>query len=437
MEYMENNKKKRNMIVAAVLFLIMLSIVSVVLLRNPQAVKQEMEAVTAEIGRNGEDETENETAVPEEIIANLEGVQQEIIAQNGQNRPLGIEERLQAMSLEEKIYQMFIVTPEALTGQKTVTSAGSVMKQSLEKYPVGGLIFFAKNIVAPEQTTNMLYNTQEYAKEIEGVPVFTCVDEEGGRVARVGNNAAFGVETFDSMRSIQDVDAAYHVGDTIGAYLSKLGFNFDFAPDADVISNEYNTVIGDRSFGSDPQTVTQFAAAVSKGLQNNNVLSTFKHFPGHGGTEGDTHEGFAYTNKTYDELKACEMIPFMAAAKNEVDAVMAAHISVPNLLGDNTPCSLSYTMITEILREDLGYSGLIVTDALNMGAIVNLYSAAEAAVMAVKAGNDLLLMPEDFQAATEGILQAVASGEITEERINQSVRRILKAKMSIMEWSSL
>ncbi len=340
-----------------------------------------------------------------------------------------VENILRNMTLEEKVYQLFIITPEALTGNKAVGAAGETTRKGLEKYPVGGLVYFSKNLKNPAQTKKMLQKTMEFSYEIEGMPLFICIDEEGGRVARVGNNPAFGVPKVGAMEKITNEEEAYAVGETIGAYLSQLGFNFDFAPDADVLTNQDNTVIGDRSFGRDPEAVTQMAAAVSDGLHSQGVLSTFKHFPGHGATREDTHEGFAYTEKTYEELLKCELKPFMAAGEKGIDAVMAAHIFVPSITGDEIPCSLSEKMLTDILREDLGFEGLIITDALNMGAITKKYSSAQAAVMAFEAGADMLLMPQDFVQAAEGILFAVQKGEISEERVDASLRRIIKAKL--------
>lgn len=333
------------------------------------------------------------------------------------------------MTLEEKVYQLFIITPEALTGVKTVTAAGETTRKSMDKYPVGGLIYFAQNLKNPEQTAKMLRGIMEFSYEMEGLPLFTCIDEEGGRVAKICRNASFGVDKIGCMRDVKDVDEAYAIGETIGAYLSKLGFNLNFAPDADVLTNKDNTVIGDRSFGEDPDRVTELAAAFSDGLHSRNVLSTFKHFPGHGATLADTHKGFAYTDKTYDELLKSELKPFMAAREKGVDIVMAAHISVPKVTGNDLPCTLSKKMITEVLRDDLGYEGIIITDALDMGAITQNYDSAKASVMALDAGVDMLLMPQDFKQAAQGILEAVKGGEISEERINESLRRIIKAKL--------
>lgn len=360
------------------------------------------------------DITETEPTLSEEEILNLE-----------------IDKILQQMTLDEKIYQLFIITPEALTRYETVTEAGETTKKSLQEHPVGGLVYFSKNLVNPEQTSKMLTNTLNYFYEIYGMPAFLCIDEEGGSVARIGNNKAFAVEKVPAMADISSKEEAYDVGCTIGRYLSDLGFNFNFAPDADVLTNSKNNVIGNRSFGEDAEQVINYATAVSDGLHSQNIMSIFKHFPGHGATTADTHEGFAYTDKTYEELLKDELQPFAAAGDAGVDGIMVSHISVPQIVGDNTPCTLSDVMITDILREDLQFNGLIVTDALDMGAITEKYSADEAAVMAISAGIDILLMPEDFEKAFTGIAKAVENGNITEERINESVRRIIRAKLLI------
>lgn len=338
---------------------------------------------------------------------------------------------LSEMTLEEKVYQMFIVTPEALTGYDVVNASTSITKGKLEQYPVGGLIYFADNIEEKEQTSDMLHNTTASALELQGMPIFLCVDEEGGRVVRVADNEKMGVENVGPMSEIEDKSQAYAAGKDIGTYLNELGFTVNMAPVVDVLTNEGNAVIGDRSFGSDPLLVKKYGDAYSDGLHSQNILSVYKHFPGHGATEGDTHEGYAYTNKTYDELKATELVPFADAEESGIDMVMVAHIAVPNVTGDNTPCTLSYKMVTEILRGDLGYTGLIVTDGMNMKAITDNYSSKEATVKAIQAGVDIVLMPEDFAGAVAGVLEAVENGDITEERINESVLRIIKKKLTM------
>ena len=207
----------------------------------------------------------------------------------------------------------------------------------------------------------------------------------------------------------------------------------DFAPDADVITNPQNTVIGDRSFGTDPVLVGEMTADAVAGFQDQGISACIKHFPGHGQTEGDTHEGYAYTEKTLEEMKNSDLIPFQEGIKAGTDFVMVSHISAPNALSQDLPASLSSEIITDLLRGEMGYEGIIITDAMNMGAIAENYDSAQAAVMSFQAGADMILMPEDFQAAYQGILQAVSSGTISEERLNQSVVRILETKLENFE----
>jgi beta-N-acetylhexosaminidase len=347
------------------------------------------------------------------------------------HKPITAEEILDSMTLEQKIYQMFIVTTSDISATGwDVTAYSEDDLENLKNYPVGGIIYFEGSIIFPEQTKQMLKTVREYSEKNCPLPLFACVDEEGGRVAKVANNDAFGVTKFGGMDRVETEEQAYNIGKTIGSYLSELGFDMDFAPVADVLTEEENTVIGNRSFGTDPYEVTAFASAVSKGIEQRGVLSTFKHFPGHGATTADSHLDFAVTQKTYEEMLVCDLIPFAAAGKNGVSAIMTAHISAPNIIGDNTPCSLSHKMITEILKGELGYDGLVITDALNMGAISKNYTPEEAAIMAVKAGNDMLLMPDDFHRAASGLIEAVRNGEISEERIDKSVLRIIETKIT-------
>ncbi|RGY96861.1 glycoside hydrolase family 3 protein [Clostridium sp. AM58-1XD] len=338
---------------------------------------------------------------------------------------------LDSMSLEEKAAQIFMITPEALTGYTQVTQAGEASRTALEKYPVGGLIYFSSNLESPEQLKEMTGKIQEYSREITGLPLFLAIDEEGGKVARIANHEGFSVRVFDSMARIGesgDENAALEVGRTIGGYLSDYGFNMDFAPNADVLTNPNNQVIGSRSFGADPAVVTAMAKKVAQGLREQGVIPVYKHFPGHGATQGDTHDGFAYTDKTLDELKSAELVPFQDAASQNAECIMAAHIAAPSVTGDETPSSLSEKMITGVLRDELEFKGLVITDALNMGAIKNSCSSGEAAVKAVQAGADILLMPDDFEEAYGAVIQAVKDGTIKEERLNRSVQRILDVK---------
>ena len=348
-----------------------------------------------------------------------------------------IDRRMATLSLEEKIAQMFVISPEALLPDYTqVTAAGEATEKALAEHPVGGLIYRAANLQNEDQTKEMLENTMQYAVSRNGIPIFLAVDEEGGRVARIGNNSGFSVEKVPAMAEIGatgDPRKAYEAGDTIGAYLSGLGFNVDFAPDADVLSNPANTVVGDRSFGSDQKLVAEMAMQAADGLSANGVIACVKHFPGHGSTAGDTHEGLAYTDKDLAGFWDCDLLPFRRAAEQKIPMIMVSHISVPAITGGDVPASLSHKMVAELLREQMGYQGIVVTDDMGMGAIVQNYGSGEAAVMAIEAGCDLILLSSDFQTAFEAVMNAVKTGRVGEEQIEISVRRILNVKYSALK----
>lgn len=338
------------------------------------------------------------------------------------------------MKLEDKIAQMFVLTPNALTGFEGVTAAGDTTKEFYEKRPVGGIIYMADNLLDKEQTKQMLANMTTIAKDRTGLPIFLSVDEEGGSVARIAGNTAFGIENVGDMSAIGatgDAGNAYTAGAAIGTYLKELGFNVDFAPVADVLTNPDNTAIGKRSFGSDSQVVADMVVSELQGLSSQGIYGTVKHYPGHGGTSADTHEGAATVEKTLEELKASELVPFQKAVDSGVSFIMAGHISLPDITGDNTPASLSQMMVTNILREQMGYEGIVITDGMNMAAITESYTPDQAAVMAVSAGVDMILMPQDYEKAYNGILAAVNDGTISEDRINQSVQRIVKVKLAM------
>lgn len=345
-----------------------------------------------------------------------------------------ISEMLTDMTLEEKAAQMFMITPEALTGTGQVLEAGDVTRAAIDKYPVGGLIYFTQNLQDPGQVRSMTGNVQKFAEERTGLPMLLSVDEEGGTVTRFGGNPSFDYDPSADMAGIGasgDPQQAYALGEKIGKFLSSLGFNMDNAPDADVLTNPANTVVKDRSFGSDCDTVSEMALAELEGLEDQGVKGLLKHFPGHGATTADTHEGYAYTDATLEEMKSNELVPFADGIEAGVDIIMVGHISCPQVTGNEEPASLSEKMITGVLREDMGFDGVVITDAMNMGAIAENYSPAEAAVKAVLAGVDMILMPEDFQQAYTGVLNAVKSGKITQERIDASVTRIIGLKLEM------
>ena len=336
------------------------------------------------------------------------------------------------MSLREKVGQLFIVRPEALAENSNAETAPATDRvddaviSRIEEYPVGGIALFSRNITSAEQLPMFISDLQSSSK----YPLFIAVDEEGGRVARIANSDFFNVASYKSMEDIGksgDASKAEEVGRQIGSYLKELGFNLDFAPVADTNTNPQNIVIGDRSYGSDPALVARMVSAQLDGMHDSGIMGTLNHFPGHGDTKDDTHSGYVSIEKTWDELKECELVPFITALP-KADMVMVSHITAVNVTSDKLPTSMSETMITGKLRNELGYDGVIITDAMAMGAVADNYTSAEAAVTAVKAGVDIVLMPQNLDEAFNGVMNAVTDGEISMERLDESVLRILKMK---------
>lgn len=328
------------------------------------------------------------------------------------------------MPIEDKVAGLFMITPEALTDMTTVVRAGDTTREKLSERAVGGLIYFSQNIENAEQLTEMLSNTRSSSK----YPILLAVDEEGGTVSRVAQSGlAQNVGNMSEIGSTGDAVKAQEAGTTVGSYLSEFGFNMDFAPVADVIE-EGNTIIGERSFGTDTNLVASMVSAWVEGIQSTGVSACLKHFPGLGDATEDTHEGMAATEKSLEDFAARDFPVYQAGIEAGVDFVMVSHLSAPNVTGDNTPASLSEKMITEILRGQLGYDGVVITDAMNMTAITDYYTADEAAIKALQAGADMILMPEDYETAYNGVLEAVNNGTLTEERINESLRRIFRVK---------
>ena len=334
---------------------------------------------------------------------------------------------LDSMSLDEKICQLFIVRPEDLGGSYPVTQVNENLDDLLMQYPVGGVVFFGENILDREQCISLIDGFQNGSR----IPLFVCVDEEGGLVSRVGSNSAMGTTPFPEMGQIGrngDPQAAYNVGYTIGSEIRKLGFNLDFAPVADVNTNPNNPIIGSRAFSSDPETAAVMAEACVKGFQDAGVISCLKHFPGHGDTDADSHTGYVSIGKSLEELTQVELVPFLKGIDAGVPVIMAGHIACPGITDDELPASLSPVLIDSLLRQQLGYTGVIVTDAMDMSAIADRYTAGEAAVLALQAGCDMVLIPADLDEAIDAVRQAVKDGTLTTARIDESVFRILKLK---------
>lgn len=341
---------------------------------------------------------------PETKVAPVEPVKEDVI-----------KERLDSMTLDEKIAQMLIVDRST-----PVYSADET--EFLKTTPYGGYILMGSAYSTLANTREMVASLQSAAK----TPLIITTDQEGGLVQRISNITDKNATDIPDMYSVGetgDTKYAKAIGRVLAEELRTIGVNVDMAPDADVFSNPNNTVIGRRSFSKNPETVARMSQAVAEGLEEHGVIATFKHFPGHGDTAVDSHYSLPVINRTRAELDASDLVPFKNAIKNNAELIMVGHIAIPALTGDNTPATLSHKITTELLRNELGYENLIITDGLNMGALMNNYSESDIYVKSVQAGADLLLLPSNPALAMESI-----KANIPESRIDESVYRILKFK---------
>lgn len=337
-----------------------------------------------------------------------------------------------AMSLEEKAAQLFVVSPESLTGVGQVVAAGDMTRACLADMPVGGLVYFQANLQDESQTADMLSATQAMTQELGIAPLFLCVDEEGGAVSRIGGNPGFSTDNVGEMSTVGatgDVAYAQSVAAQIGSYLKPLGFNTDFAPVADIADIEGSMMVA-RSFGADAALVSEMVAAQVKGFEEAGIVCCAKHFPGIGSSVADSHTDGIVSYRTLEEIGSFELAPFQAAIDAGVPFIMVGHLSLPEVTGNDTPASLSAAIVQDILREKMSFDGVVVTDSLAMGAVTNYYGASESAVAALRAGCDIALMPNDLNAAYVGVLDAINDGTLSEERVDASVKRILKAKLT-------
>lgn len=336
------------------------------------------------------------------------------------------------MTKYEKICQLFIVTPEQLVNANgntfnTVTEAGDTTKSSLENYPVAGVIYFGQNVVSREQIIAMNNNLQEFSK----YGLFISVDEEGGEISRLARNNIEGVTHLQDMSYYgsldNNVDEVAKVGSTLGSELKSLGFNVDFAPVADIEINPNHTM-GERMFSDAPEVVGVLVSAEVINMQNQGVCATLKHFPGLGATESDTHYGSVVLNRTINQLRSTEFIPFKKGIDSGVEFIMVSH-TVATGIGDNEPSDLSKKVVTDLLRNELGFNGITITDAhTGMESITSQYTSAQATIEALKAGIDIVLMPDDLNSSINAVENSIQSGEISMDRIDESLYRILSVK---------
>ena len=335
--------------------------------------------------------------------------------------PVRAPELLGDMSLDEKIGQLLVLTAQGASAEDNA--------QMIETYSPGGIIYFDDNLQDTEQIAQLSAGAQELAAETgQGVPLFIGIDQEQGRVVRLPVGTLFP----DAMAvgATGDTELAALRASTTADELRALGVNLNYAPVADVNTDPDNPVIGIRSFGSASDLVSDMVLAEADAYADHGVVPVVKHFPGHGDTDVDSHTGLPVIDLPRDRWEAEHLPPFREAVEAGVDAIMTAHVLMPQLDDneDSDPATLSPTLIDEILREELGYDGVVTTDALNMEGVRQTHSDGEIAVRALEAGVDQLLMPADPDEAVSAIRTAVDEGRLTEERIDESVLRVLTLK---------
>jgi len=330
-------------------------------------------------------------------------------------------EQVNEMTVDEKIGQMIIVGLDGYTIDDST-------REMIEDYHVGGFILFSDNVKDSNQLLTLI-NSLKTTNSKNKIPLFISVDQEGGKVDRMPDE----FKEFPSNRIIGQINSkefSYKIGSIIAEEIKAFGFNMDFAPVLDINSNPKNPVIGDRAFGSEEEIVSDLGIETMKGIQSGGIISVVKHFPGHGDTSVDSHIGLPTVYKDLKQLKSFELIPFQEAIKNNADVVMIAHILL-NKIDAQNPASLSKTIITDILRGELNFEGVVITDDMTMGAVTNNYEIDNGAVKAIKAGSDIALVCHGYEngrSVINGIKQAVEDGIIPKERIDESVYRILKLK---------
>lgn len=335
--------------------------------------------------------------------------------------PDAAEALLAGMTLREKISQLLVVQPQALTGTKTATAVDDAMLSALEAYPVGGFLFTAEHIKTADQLAAF---TRDLARALPGA--LLTVDEEGGRVGRLMYSV--GTTKLKSMYSYKDegTKTAYKNAWILAQDLQSFGFNTDFAPVADVWTVKGNAAIGDRAYSDDYDEAAELIASAVKGFQDGGALCCLKHFPGHGSTTTDSHEEAAIVQKDLETLRKEDLKPFAAGIAAGADMIMIGHITVPSI--DDAPASQSKKITTDLLRDELGFEGVVITDGLQMKA-AGAISDGEKALRCLNAGADLLLEIADIEGTVASLEQAVADGRLTQARIDESVLRVLRLKL--------
>ena len=332
-----------------------------------------------------------------------------------------VDKMIEQMTLEEKVGQLLVIGVEGI-------SFSGEMDSLIRNYHVGGVIIMGENISTTPELLQLI-NDIKKANEPNKSPLYLSVDEEGGRVSRLPVGLPK-LPTSAKIGKLNDESASYRAGTYLAGVLNEFGYNMNFAPVLDVNSNPRNPVIGDRSYGKDPYLVAKLGISTMHGMMDNGIIPVVKHFPGHGDTVVDSHKSLPKVETTLEALRIVELVPFQKAIEEGADAVMVAHILFPALDPDY-PSSMSKAIITGLLRNEMQFEGVIITDDLTMGAIVNDYTIPEAAVQSFIAGSDLLLVVRDYEDQVNtfnAFIKAIETGVLTEERLNKSVKRILMLK---------
>ncbi|RDW15628.1 glycoside hydrolase family 3 protein [Oceanobacillus chungangensis] len=403
--------------------------------KNKNVATVNQDGIVTFTGQNGRSWiTVSDGKFTDEIAVHHKKSEQLIIKQKGKRYNI-IDNAIKGMTLNEKIGQMLMPDFRNWNG-KNVTEMLPEIEQMVKDYHLGGVILFAENVVTTEQTTELVAAYQEAA---EKYGLLLTIDQEGGIVGRLQSGTYMpGNMALGATRS---TETAKNVGSVISKELNALGINMNLAPVLDVNNNPDNPVIGVRSFGETPELVADLGISYIKGIQSNGVAATAKHFPGHGDTAVDSHLGLPEVPHDKERLLEVELMPFQQAMDADIDAIMTAHVTFPKI--DNTkviskkdgteislPATLSHKVLTGLMREEMNYDGVIITDALNMAAISEHFGAVDAVIRTVNAGTDIILMPVGLEEVVNGLLDAVEKGEITENRIEESVRRILTLKIN-------
>lgn len=374
-----------------------------------------------------------------------------------------VTQRMSSLTLREMILQMLMVDfrywdedPSDEVEAQNFTAMNDQVRQVLTDYHFGGVIYFAQNLEGTEQSFLLTQAIQGTVAESGGIPMLICADQEGGSVYRLATGTALPGNM--ALSAAGSLDYASLSGEIIGGELRALGINTNLAPVVDVNSNPANPVIGLRSFGDDGAVVGQMASALIEGMNQTGVIGCAKHFPGHGDTAVDSHYGLPMVDKALEQLRSCELLPYEILIEQGVDMIMTAHILYPQLeqgrvLSNKTgnpealPATMSHAIVTELLKQDMGFEGIVITDAMNMAGITDAWDPVQATVQAIRAGVDMVCMPceltslEDLKtldAIVDGVCAAVADGSITMNRIDDAVRRILRVKQrrGILDWEA-